>query len=287
MIAITHQTAETQFIEVDGATFTYRRWGNSDTQQPPLFFLQHFRGGLDNWDPFITDGLAAGREVILFNGRGVASSTGQPRTRIEDMADDAAAVIRALNLNQVDLLGFSLGGFQAQDLVRRHPKLVRKLMLLGTGPRGGKPRGDDPDVPALVLKHATSTVPSEEDFLFLFFGRSPKAIQAGRDFWQRRHQRKDQDLASSVEVMQAQIEANMHFLSKLDEHDPFAHLREIKQPTFILNGVDDVMIPTINAYQMALNIPNAQLFIYPDAGHGAQFQYPERFVKHAIQFLDE
>ena len=287
MIAITHQTAETQFIEIDGATFAYRRWGNPDTQQPPLFFLQHFRGGLDNWDPLITDGLAAGREIILFNGRGVASSTGQPRNRIEDMADDAAAVIRALNLNQVDLLGFSLGGFQAQDLVRRHPALVRKLMLLGTGPRGGKPRGDDPDVPALVLKHATSAVPSEEDFLFLFFGRSPKAIQAGRDFWQRRHQRKDQDPASSVDVMQAQIEANMHFLPKLDEHDPFAHLREIKQPTFILNGVDDVMIPTINAYHMALNIPNAQLFIYPDAGHGAQFQYPERFVKHAIQFLDE
>ena len=287
MTTITHQTAETQFIEVGGATFAYRRWGNPDTQQPPLFFLQHFRGGLDNWDPLITDGLAAGREVILFNGRGVSSSTGQPRIRIEDMADDAAAVIRALNLNQVDLLGFSLGGFQAQDLVRRHPALVRKLMLLGTGPRGGKPRGDDPDVPALVLKHATSAVPSEEDFLFLFFGRSPKAIQAGRDFWQRRHQRKDQDPASSVEVMQAQIEANMHFLPKLDEHDPFAHLREIKQPTFILNGVDDVMIPTINAYQMALNIPNAQLFIYPDAGHGAQFQYPERFVKHAIQFLDE
>ncbi|MHA3079362.1 alpha/beta fold hydrolase [Acinetobacter sp. ANC 5502] len=287
MTTITHQTAETQFIEVDGEKFAYRRWGNSNTGQPPLFFLQHFRGGLDNWDPIITNGLAEGREVILFNGRGIASSTGQPRTRIEDMADDAAAVIRALGLKQVDLLGFSLGGFQAQDLVRRHPELVRKLMLLGTGPRGGKPRGDDPEVAALVLKHATTAVPSEEDFLFLFFGRSEAAIQAGRDFWQRRHERKNQDPASSVEVMQAQIEANMHFLPKLDEQDPFAHLREIKQPTFILNGVDDVMIPTINAYHMALNIPNAQLLIYPDAGHGAQFQYPERFVKHAIQFLDE
>lgn len=287
MTTITHQTAETQLIEVDGAKFAYRRWGNSNAGQPPLFFLQHFRGGLDNWDPIITNGLAQGREVILFNGRGIASSTGQPRTRIEDMADDAAAIIRAFGLKQVDLLGFSLGGFQAQDLVRRHPELVRKLMLLGTGPRGGKPRGDDPEVAALVLKHATTAVPSEEDFLFLFFGRSAKAIQAGREFWQRRHERNDQDTPSSVEVMQAQIEANMHFLAKLDEQDPFTHLREIKQPTFILNGVDDVMIPTINAYHMALNIPNAQLFIYPDAGHGAQFQYPERFVKHAIQFLDE
>lgn len=287
MTTTTHQTAETQYIEVDGANFAYRRWGKADTQQPPLFFLQHFRGGLDNWDPLITDGLAAGREVILFNGRGIASSTGQPRTRIEDMADDAAAVIRALGLQQVDVLGFSLGGFQAQDLVLRHPELVRKLMLLGTGPRGGKPRVDDPEVPALVLQHATSAVPTEEDFLFLFFGRSEAAIQAGREFWQRRHERQDQDPASSVEVMQAQIEANMYFLPQLDEQAPFAHLHAIKQPTFILNGVNDVMIPTINAYHMVQNIPNAQLFIYPDAGHGAQFQYPERFLKHAIQFLDE
>ncbi len=287
MTDITHLSAPTKFIDIDGVAFAYRRWGNSSSTLPPLFFLQHFRGGMDNWDPLITDGLAAGREVILFNGRGVASSTGTPRNRIEDMADDAAAVIRALSLNQVDLLGFSLGGFQAQDLTRRHPKLVRKLMLLGTGPRGGKPRGDDPEIPAKVLQHAARPTPIEEDFLFLFFGRSDVAIQAGHEFWQRRHLRQDQDAASSPEVMQAQIEANMYFLPKLDEKDPFAHLREIKQPTFILNGMDDVMIPTINAYHMAQNIPNAQLFIYPDAGHGAQFQYPERFVKHAIQFLDE
>lgn len=182
MTTITHQTAETQFIEVDGANFAYRRWGNANTEQAPLFFLQHFRGGLDNWDPLITDGLAQGREVILFNGRGIASSTGQPRTRIEDMADDAAAVIRALGLKQVDLLGFSLGGFQAQDLVRRHPELVRKLMLLGTGPRGGKPRGDDPEVAALVLKHATTAVPSEEDFLFLFLADLKLLFRQGMNF---------------------------------------------------------------------------------------------------------
>jgi pimeloyl-ACP methyl ester carboxylesterase len=133
----THLFVKTNFVEVDGTKFAYRRWGNVATDQPPLFFFQHFRGGMDHWDPLMTDGLAAGREVILFNGRGVASSTGAPRIRIEEMADDAAAVIRAIGLDQVNVLGFSLGGFQAQDLTRRHPELVRKLMLLGTGPRGG------------------------------------------------------------------------------------------------------------------------------------------------------
>lgn len=230
----------------------------------------------------MTDGLAAGREVILYNGRGIASSSGKPRTRIEHMADDAAAVIRALGLSKVDVLGFSLGGFQAQDLTRRHPDLVRKLMLLGTGPRGGNPDSDPG-----VLEAAPRPVPTLEDFLFLFFGRSPAAQQAGRDFWERRHQRVDQDPPSSPEVIQAQIEANMYYLPKLDPNDPFKHLREIKQPTFILNGMNDVMVPTVNSWYMAQNIPNAQLFLYPDAGHGAQLQCPERFLKHATQFLNE
>ena len=278
----THLTAPTRFVEVDGDRFAYRRWGNASTDEPPLFFLQHFRGGMDHWDPLMTDGLAAGREVILYNGRGVASSSGKPRRRIEHMADDAAAVIGALGLRKVDVLGFSLGGYQAQDLTRRHPDRVRKLMLLGTGPRGGNPDSDPG-----VLERAPRPVPTVEDFLFLFFGRSAAAQQAGRDFWQRRHQRVDQDPPSSTEVMQAQIESNMHYLPKLDPQDPFAHLREIQQPTFILNGVDDVMIPTINSWSMAQNIPNAQLFVYPDAGHAAQFQYPERFLKHAVQFLSE
>lgn len=278
----THLTARTRFVEVDGARFAYRRWGNAESGQPPLFFLQHFRGGMDHWDPLLTNGLAAGREVILYNGRGVASSSGTPRTRIEHMADDAAAVIRALGLTQVDVLGFSLGGFQAQDLTRRHPQLVRRLMLLGTGPRGG-----NPDSEPGVLGAAPRPVPTIDDFLFLFFGRSEAAKQAGREFWERRHERVDQDPPSSPAVIQAQIEANMYYLPKLDAKDPFAHLRAITQPTLVLNGNHDVMVPTINSWYLAQNIPNAQLLIYPDAAHGAQFQYPQRFIKHAVQFLDE
>lgn len=281
-MSVTHLSAPTQFMELDGARLAYRRWGSTRTSQPPLLLLQHFRGGMDHWDPLMTDGLAAGREVILFNGRGVASSSGAPRTRIEDMADDASAFVRALGLEEIDLLGFSLGGFQALDLTVRHPKLVRRLLLLGTGPRGG-----NPEMEPQVLTSAPRPVPTYEDFEYLFFGRSEAAKIAAREFWIRRHQRVDQDPASSQAVVAAQIEANMHYLPKLSQDDPFAYLRNVQQPTLILNGVHDVMIPTINSYYMARNIPNAQLFIYPDAGHGAQFQYPQRFLHHAVHFLDE
>jgi pimeloyl-ACP methyl ester carboxylesterase len=278
----THLTASTRFADINGTRFAYRRWGNTGTSQPPILLLQPFRGGMDHWDPLMTDGLAESREVILFNGRGVASSEGQPRTRIEDMADDAAAFVRALGLAQIDVLGFSLGGFQALDLTWRHPALVRKLMLLGTGPRGG-----NPEMEQRVLSTAPRPVPVFEDFLYLFFGRSAQAEQAARAFWERRHQRVDQDPPSSPDVSRAQIEANMHYLPRVSEADPFAYLRDIKQPTFILNGVNDVMIPTVNSFYMARNLPNAQLFIYPDSGHAAQFQNPERFLQHALQFLHE
>lgn len=281
-MTVSHLTASTQFIEIEGARFAYRRWGNAGSAPPPLFFLQHFRGGMDHWDPIMTDGLAAGREVILYDYRGCASSTGAPRTLVEDMADDAAKVIQAIGLNIVDVVGFSLGGMVAQDLTRRHPKLVRKLMLLGTQPRGGNP---DPD--PRMFEVAPRPVPIVEDFLFLFFGRSETAQKAGRDFWERRHQRQDQDPPSSPAFMEAQIAANTAFIAPLDPEEPFAHLREISQPTLVVNGANDVMIATINSWYLAQSIPNAQLIIYPDAGHGAQFQYPERFLKHAIQFLDE
>jgi pimeloyl-ACP methyl ester carboxylesterase len=236
----------------------------------------------DHCDAALHLGAARGREVILYNYRGCASSSGEPRTRIEDKADDAAKVIRALGLSRVDVVGFSLGGMVAQEVTRRHSDLVRKLMLLGTQPRGGNP---DPD--PKMFEAALRPVPTVDDFLFLFFGPSDAAKQAGRDFWERRHRREDQDPPSSVELMQAEIEANTAFVTPLDPEAPFAHLRQITQPTLVLNGVNDIMIATVNSWHLVQNIPNAQLIVYPDAGHGAQFQYPERFLKHAAQFLEE
>jgi pimeloyl-ACP methyl ester carboxylesterase len=193
-------TAPTQFIEANGIRFAYRRFGKQDGV--PLLFLQHYRGGMDHWDPTLTDGFAKGRPVILFDNAGVASSSGQTPNTIDPMAEHATDFIHALGLSQVDLLGFSIGGYVAQALTLRHPQLVRRLMLVGTGPQAGEPR--EPSQDRQVREHADSDQ-SLDDFLYLFFSPSATSQAAGRAFWERRHLRKnDVDPPTSPQTMAAQ-----------------------------------------------------------------------------------
>src|ERR1700694_3756952 len=193
----THITAPTRFVEAGGIRYAYRRFG-AETGTP-LVFLQHFRGGLDNWDPLVTDLLAQERSVILFNNAGVASSSGETPNTIDAMGDHVAAFVNALELPQVDVLGFSIGGYVAQSFVLHNPNLIRRLVLAGTGPRNGEPPNN-----ARIPEVAGNTVPGREDFLFLFFSPSEASQAAGRAFWEPRHQRKDADPPSSIQTMKAQ-----------------------------------------------------------------------------------
>ena len=279
----THVTAPTQFIDGNGVRFAYRRIGKETGV--PLLFMQHFRGGLDHWDPAITDGLGKDRPVILFNNAGVASSSGETPDTVDAMAQHARDFVAALDLPQLDLLGFSIGGYVAQAFTLQHPQLVRRLMLLGTAPRAGEPSHD-----AGYPKHATSTDPASgesplEAFLYLFFSPSARSQAAGRAFWDRRHQRKiDVDKPSSQQTMKAQLAAIQTW--RMARGERFAELKNIRQPTLVMNGSNDVMVPTINSFTLSQHIPDAQLIIYPDAGHGSQYQYPELFVRHVSMFLD-
>jgi len=276
----THNTAKTRFVEVDGVRYAYRRFGTAT--RTPVVFLQHFRGGLDNWDPNVTDGLAKDRPVILFNNAGVASSGGDPADTVTGMARHVIAFVDALGLKKVDLLGFSLGGFVAQQVVLESPDLIRRVILAGTGPQGRE--GMD-HMPPKVVEHATREKPILEDFLYLFFSQSETSQAAGRAFWERRHTRLDQDVPSSVAAMAAQGNAIAAW-GVVPQIDRYASLRRIKQPVLVVNGADDIMVPTINSFILQQYIPNATLIIYPDSGHGAIFQYPELFISHARLFLE-
>ena len=279
----THVTAPTQFVEANGIRFAYRRFGQETGI--PLVFLQHFRGGMDHWDPAVTDGFARDRPVILFDNAGVAGSSGETPERIDAMADHASAFVRSLELSQVDLLGFSIGGYVSQVLTLRDPALVRRMILVGTGPRGLEPTQDPQSA-----EYAASTDPQTgesglEAFLYLFFRPTETSQAAGKAFWERRHRRKkDVDPPSSVQTMLAQKEANTEWRQIRGER--YAELKNISRPTLVVNGHHDVLIPTSNSSALSQGIPRAQLIIYPNSGHGALFQFPELFVAHACLFLD-
>lgn len=273
-----HLDAPTQTIEAQGVHFAHRRFGSSTGT--PLLFIQHFRGGMDHWDPLVTDGLGADRPVVLFDNTGVAGSRGETPDTIEAMGDHCSAFIAALGLEKIDVLGFSIGGCVAQALALRHPEQVRRLVLVGTAPRGGEMKDRHPDVGKIAGRPELTM----EDYLFLFFGPSDASRAAGREFWSRRHQRtEDVDPPSSVQTAQAQRAALTQWNSPRRER--FGELKEISQPTLVVSGSHDIMLPTINSYILAQHIPRAELIVYPDSGHGSVFQYPSLFVGHASGFL--
>jgi pimeloyl-ACP methyl ester carboxylesterase len=278
----THQTAPTQYAEANGIRFAYRRFGKSGGV--PVVFNMHFTGTMDHWDPAVTNGLAHDREVILFDNTGISGSSGEVPTSIEEMADNAAAFTRALGLRQVDALGFSLGGFVAQQLALAQPELVRSLILLGTGPRSGEGM-------ASLTSEAKGIFGARYDepdqlWLKVFFSPSQVSQTAGRAYLKRFRLRVDgRDPEVGDNVGPAQLDA----LTKwgAPRENPFEYLKAIAQPTLVLNGDRDVIIYSVNSWVLQQNLPNAQLILYPDAGHGSQYQYPERFVRHASLFLSE
>jgi pimeloyl-ACP methyl ester carboxylesterase len=273
----THHDTPTQFVEAKGIRFVYRRFGKAGGV--PIVFNQHFRGSLDYWDPAVTDGLGLTREVILFDNAGVAASSGEVPTSFQEMGANAIAFIRALGLSKVDVLGFSIGGMVAQEIALQAPDLVRKLILVGTGPRGA-----DMSTSRSGEIFAGTYDPPEHLWLAVHFSPSATSRAAGLAFLERKLKRTDRDVEVSDTAAGRQLEAVGAYIAGGESAQ--GQLAELRLPTLIVQGSNDVIIPTINSYVLQQKLPNAQLIIYPDANHGSFYQYPELFVAHATLFLD-
>jgi pimeloyl-ACP methyl ester carboxylesterase len=274
----THITAETRSVEAAGVVFAYRRFGRS--AELPLVMLQHFRGNLDNWDPALTDALAAEREVILVDYAGVGSSTGEPSRTIASSAWQIIAFADALGLGEIDLLGFSIGGFVAQEIALVRPALVRRLVLAATGPKGAPGmHGWREDIAATARAES-----KPENLLYIMFAHTETSQAKGREFLGRFLERQEgRDAPTSDAVRDAQYDAIVEW--GIPDHAALQRLTGVKSPTLVIQGDGDLMIPTKLSHLLAGLIPDARIRIYPDAAHGFLFQYPTEVAADVNSFL--
>ncbi|MEU3483979.1 alpha/beta hydrolase [Streptomyces sp. NPDC033753] len=275
-----YKDAPTRSVSVRGVDFVYRQLGQ-EGDGVPLILLHHLTAVLDNWDPRVVDGLAARRQVIAFDNRGVGASGGSTPDTIEAMARDAVLFIRALGFEQVDLLGLSMGGFIAQVIAAEEPQLVRRVVLAGTGPAGGL--GID-KVTALTLRDILKGFLTRKDpKQFLFFTDTEHGRREAHAFLERLKERtSDRDGAISLTSFRAQLKA----IHRWGLQAP-ADLSRIHQPVLVANGESDRMVPSENTLDLAARLPRSELVpLYPDAGHGGIFQFHNEFVARALAFLE-
>jgi pimeloyl-ACP methyl ester carboxylesterase len=274
-----YQNAPSRAIQAAGVTFAYRELG--PVGGVPVVLLVHLAATLDNWDPRIVDAIAEHHHVIAFDNRGVGASSGSVPDTVEAMAEDAYSFISALGFGAVDIFGFSLGGMIAQALTLKHPTLVRKLILAGTGPAGG--HGIDKVARTTYYDSLRATVARKDPKEYLFFNRDAVGKRAGQDFVRRLEERTtDRDTPITLGAFRTQLKA----IKRWGRNAP-ADLSAITQPTLIANGDNDRMVPSALSHDLHQRIAGSELIIYPDSGHGGIFQYHNEFASAAIDFLEK
>jgi pimeloyl-ACP methyl ester carboxylesterase len=276
-IKMNSKDVPTRTIDVNGVPFAYRELGTDSGV--PVVFLHHLTAVLDDWDPRIIDGIAAHHRVIAFDNRGIGATGSSVPHTIDEMGSDAVAFIRALGLKQVDLFGFSLGGGVAQMVALQAPDLVRRMVLAGTGPKGGGGINEITKVTVIAYIKAALTLKDPRNFLF--FPRNAEGKRAAADYFMRLKERTEgRDKRVSLQAIGAQLKA----IRAAGNSTP-DDLSAITHPILVANGDYDLMVPTSNSADMARRLPNARLIIYPNSGHGGVFQHHQAFVPEVLEFL--
>ncbi len=263
----------------NGIEYAYREVGTSSA---PLVLLQHFRGNLDNWDPALLDDLSAKRRVIAFNNTGVGSSTGSTPSTICEMSRDALAFTEALGLEQIDLLGFSIGSFIAQEIALARPALVRKMVLASSAPKGAP--GMHGWAPWVIEAVGSQERTPPDKYISVFFAKSKTSSDAGAAALQRMFTREEHDTPTSWQTKSAQYDAVCEW--GIPNYSLLQRLEAIEMPVFVANGDSDPMILPKFSYLLAALLPDARMQIYPDSAHGFLFQHHTEFAADVNSFLD-
>jgi pimeloyl-ACP methyl ester carboxylesterase len=276
---VTFQNVKTQTVNVGGTDFYYRKLGENNPGIP-IIFLNHLSATMDECDPRIMDGLASSHQIICFDNRGVGATKGTTPQTVSEMATDAIAFVKALGYQQVDLFGFSLGGFISQEILLREPQLVRKAILAGTGPAGGEGIRKIKSVTYNDILKAYLTF--RDPKFYLFFNRNVNGRKVAKEYLSRLKERKEnRDEKLKLKHLQHQLNAIKAWGLQAPQD-----LSVIEQPVLVVNGVDDKMVPSSNSTALKNHIPNSEIILYKDAGHGGIFQYHEEFVRSALKFLE-
>lgn len=272
--------AETRFVEADGVRYAYRVHGPETGT--PLVLSQRFRGTMDDWDPAFVDALAGARPVVVFDGAGVSSSSGGVPATVAGMADDMATFVAALGHERIDALGWSMGGFVVQELAMRHPDLVDRLILVGTGPAGSL---ETPAPEKSVFEVATRPTYGTDEREHLFFADAPSSLARAEASMARIDAARDAEAEppTTPEVMATQGAAIEGWLSGGD--GAFDRLARIESPTLIVAGDRDPFFPVLGAFLLHREIPNARLAVHPMAGHAPHHQWPAHVAATIDDFL--
>lgn len=271
-------TAATEKLKVGNNAFAFRKFGPEGTR--PIIFLNHLAANLDNWDPKLIDLIAEKRQVILFDNLGIGASSGRVAKTIEDMAAVASTFISRVSKEPVDVIALSMGGMVGQEILLQQPKLINKMVLVGTGPRGGT--GIERVTATTIASILKATFTGLDPKQFIFFKRNETGRAASKEFIARLSERNaGNDLPVSVRAFRTQLTAIKKFAKT-----PKSRLQEITTPCLVINGDQDIMVPTPLSYELANSIPRAELEIFEDSGHGSLFQFPEKFTARVLEFLE-
>lgn len=273
-------SVSTKFVEVNGVRFAYRELGPVDpADKTPILFLHRFRGTLDDWDPGFVDELAKTRHVILFSDAGIGSSTGTAATSVDEKARNAAQFARALGHSSIDVLGFSMGGFICQAIAIQEPKLVRRVIIIGSGPGGNAETAPPTDIVFGIALHPQYTF---EDNRYLFFAEGrDKETQAYLD--RRASRVSGHEPPVGEDVIEKMVGLIGAFMQGQTGH--YAQLKDLHQPVLIISGDRDPFFPIKNSWLLYRELSNVQLAVYPKAGHGPHQQHPTEVARHIEQFL--